>query len=562
MGSFGDETTTKKKATWVYPKVLGHNPRERWGHSACYSNGLLYIFGGCCGGLHFSEVITLNLRTMTWTAFATTGRRPGPRDSHTAVLVRNKMIVFGGTNGSHKVNDLHVLDLVSREWSTPNYLGTPPSPRESHTATVVGEDKMVIFGGSGEGEGNYLNDLHVLDLGTMTWTCPEGVRGDWPVPRDSHSSVAVAKKLIVYGGDSGDRYHGDVDVFDMDTLTWSRLLVDGSSPGARAGHASLTIGSKVYIIGGVGDKHYYNDVWVLDMSGNCSWTCLNVGGQKPQGRFSHAAVSTTGSDITIYGGCGEDERPLNELLVLKLEKDEHNDPHNISTRKLFNTNHWSKDHRRYLRDRGEDIRELQSFGFNSDMHHKKRRRMSNSKVCNIESDQEGRSLSLLSKHSAPLRCERDYIPIQRHQETSVRVPSFNIWKQFRRSHNNNLTSLRQSQEHCPMQNVQHIPTFCKASDSKTSKDLIGANVVGKVDGTFDSGLLMTAVVDGKIFRGILFSPGSGIGPQLPFTSPIVVAQAAAKPLNSSSSPAANPRRSDLEGVVLTLGGPGDMHMNE
>lgn len=37
---------------------------------------------------------------------------------------------------------------------------------------------------------------------------------------------------------------------------------------------------------------------------------------------------------------------------------------------------------------------------------------------------------------------------------------------------------------------------------------VGAEVSGKVDGVFDSGLLMTATVNGKIFRGVLFAPVS------------------------------------------------------
>lgn len=159
---------------------------------------------------------------MVWSSLSTTGQRPGTRDSHSSVLVDHKMVVMGGTNGSKKVNDLHILDLRTKEWSRPICEGNPPSPRESHSATVMGDSILVVFGGSGEGEGNYLNDVHVLDLKTMQWTSPE-VKGDLPPARDSHAAVAIDNKLIVYGGDCGDRYYGQVDVLDMDTLTWSKV---------------------------------------------------------------------------------------------------------------------------------------------------------------------------------------------------------------------------------------------------------------------------------------------------------------------------------------------------
>ena len=183
---------------------------------------LRLLFQGCCGGLHFCDVLTLDLNKMVWSKLTTTGEKPGPRDSHSAVFVGHKMIVFGGTNGFKKMNHIHVLDLVTKEWVRPECKGTPPSPRESHTATLVGDERIVIFGGSGEGHANYLNDLHILDLRTMSWTSSE-LKGDFPVPRDSHSTLAIGNKLIVYGGDSGDQYHGNVHMLDMTTMTWSKV---------------------------------------------------------------------------------------------------------------------------------------------------------------------------------------------------------------------------------------------------------------------------------------------------------------------------------------------------
>lgn len=163
-----------------------------------------------------------NLETMTWNNLKTSGQGPGPRDSHAAVLVGHRMFVFGGTNGYRKVNELHILDLLSREWTRPECCGNLPSPRESHTASAWNDEKLIVFGGSGEGEANYLNDLHVLDLKSMEWSSPR-VKGDIPAPRDSHSSVAMGNRLFVFGGDSGDRYQGDVCMLDMNTFAWSKV---------------------------------------------------------------------------------------------------------------------------------------------------------------------------------------------------------------------------------------------------------------------------------------------------------------------------------------------------
>lgn len=46
-GGGGGGETSKKKAMWLYPKVMGFTPSERWGHSACYYQGNVYVFGVC-----------------------------------------------------------------------------------------------------------------------------------------------------------------------------------------------------------------------------------------------------------------------------------------------------------------------------------------------------------------------------------------------------------------------------------------------------------------------------------------------------------------------------------
>ncbi|GAB4855654.1 hypothetical protein Ancab_024276 [Ancistrocladus abbreviatus] len=631
MGSLGGEAP--RKAMWLYPKAVGFNPSERWGHSACYSHGLVYIFGGCCGGLHFSDVIVLNLTTMAWSTLTTTGNGPGPRDSHSTTLWGSKMVVFGGTNGSKKVNDLHILDLGSNEWIEPICRGTPPSPRESHTATLVGDEKLVVFGGSGEGVGNYLNDLHILDLKTMRWSSPE-VKGEVPRPRDSHTAVSVGNKLFVYGGDCGDRYHGEVDVFDVDTVTWTRLLVQGSSPGARAGHVAVTTGTKIYVIGGVGDKTYYNDAWVLDTNMH-SWAKLDICGQPPQGRFSHTAVVTEISDIAIYGGCGEDERPLRELLILQLGAEHPNGRYNISLCKNFG-NHSNQEKRQLQQGGANNLKTVLGFGleaerlqehemasrtnqihqFRSDTPHPKRRKMIPSSAWEVESEPEEHSLSV-SQQSSPSQSD--------HEQTSVQKtpPSISAFQSFPCLNQPNNPTCH-STPHIPMTNKplprwmtrqdlpdassirkqqnnpnqgQHCLNAChmgirtseeRSKQEARAQNVIGAEVQGKVDGVFDAGYLMTATVNGRIYRGVLFAPAPGVvygGPALNqnqnpsyFTSQMAAASRNRPVLDSSQrfNPAkmnqpcpvlrASPsdrieskHRGDLQGVVLTLGGPGTGH---
>ncbi|KAL2325599.1 hypothetical protein Fmac_024657 [Flemingia macrophylla] len=614
--------TVKKKAMWLYPKVLSFNPSERWGHSACFSGGLMYVFGGCCGGLHFGDVMCLDIDKMDWSKLVTKGERPGPRDSHSAVLVGHRMIVFGGTNGFKKVNDTHILDLVTKEWIRPKCEGVPPSPRESHTATLVGDQRLVIFGGSGEGDANYLNDLHVLDLRTMRWTSPV-VKGDLPVPRDSHSTLAIGNKLIVYGGDCGDQYQGDVNVLDMDTMTWSTLKIQGSSPGTRAGHAAVSIGtqassftfhqfSAVYIIGGVGDKRYYSDIWVFDIC-TCSWTQLDIRGQTPQGRFSHTAV-VADMDIAIYGGCGEDERPLNELLVLQLGSDHPNGRYNISMCKVFGT-YWNQEKRTIARGTdanscglkqttprtGNDVEvfgkwayevvsdKVQPCHFDFGTSQQKRRRIAVAKVWDVESEQEEHSLSL-SQHSSPSQSDQEQTPGQKLNASVMDSQRYQWFKHINKSprhsqlDNTVLKNISQRSpclmEHQPKQYV-HVDEDRKGA--RHTQHLIGAEVRGKVDGAFDSGLLMTAAVNGRVFRGVLFPPGEGVfstgvepncslSCSFPSTQPfmnsndvrdsqLICHGGLRQPVIAQPSPIMrgtikeNKMKSDLQGLVLTLGGP-------
>jgi hypothetical protein len=56
--------------------------------------------------------------------------------------------------------------LPTKTWSQVQTKGTPPDPRIGATAVILhGGQSLLVFGGYNV-DGFYVNDLHLLDLGT------------------------------------------------------------------------------------------------------------------------------------------------------------------------------------------------------------------------------------------------------------------------------------------------------------------------------------------------------------------------------------------------------------
>ena len=104
-----------------------------------------------------------------------------------------------------------------------------------------------MFGGY-DGE-KCFNDIDVLDLDTMTWISPP-VSGQIPQARNAHTMTIVGNNLYLFGGHSGNRHLRDLHIFDTETLTWSEPQVYGSPPKGLRGHTANLIGNKIYLFGG------------------------------------------------------------------------------------------------------------------------------------------------------------------------------------------------------------------------------------------------------------------------------------------------------------------------
>jgi hypothetical protein len=91
---------------------------------------------------------------------------PGRRAYHTATLVdTNRILVFGGTDGESCLSHVHLLNTDTMEWKRVKPANAQGVwPRLGHTATLIGR-LLFVFGGY---DGcSYVNELHMLDLGTL-----------------------------------------------------------------------------------------------------------------------------------------------------------------------------------------------------------------------------------------------------------------------------------------------------------------------------------------------------------------------------------------------------------
>jgi hypothetical protein len=124
------------------------------------------------------------------------------------------MVIFGGYDGKIRMNDVFVLDFGTMRWSQPLMQGPLPIPRFGQTMTLVGS-KVVIFGGSSGAHHLLTNDhVAILDLETLVWTLARP-SGPTPYPLHYHTANLYGNKILYYGGIK--KFNGFI-VLDLDSI--------------------------------------------------------------------------------------------------------------------------------------------------------------------------------------------------------------------------------------------------------------------------------------------------------------------------------------------------------
>ncbi|CAD6267645.1 unnamed protein product [Miscanthus lutarioriparius] len=149
---------------------------------------------------------------------------------------------------------------ISENWTVLSTEGDKPIPRFYHAAAIV-SSKMVVFGGdSGQ---RLLDDTKILNLEKLTWdsappkVCPSPSGRSMKLPAckghcllNCYLSLGV---LVPWG-------NSVILVGDFDTMVWSRVKTHGPHPSPRAGCSGTLCGTKWYIAGGASKKNGFSMV--------------------------------------------------------------------------------------------------------------------------------------------------------------------------------------------------------------------------------------------------------------------------------------------------------------
>jgi len=222
----------------------------------------------------------LDLQTMLWEKLSPEGSGPLRCDKTACWSYEGKIYMFGGfgpppdftqtklNNFTFVVdpstedeyprgwsNQLVCYNSRSNKWEWPTANGTPPLPRAAHGVAVI-EDCAFVFGGRHQDD--RLNDLHKLDLLTLTWSNVLPATDYPPIGRSWQVLVPVqtgksSGGLLIYGGFANHEVTlSDCWKLDLESnpLCWTRCKHWENGP--RLWHAAASADpGQILIIGGL-----------------------------------------------------------------------------------------------------------------------------------------------------------------------------------------------------------------------------------------------------------------------------------------------------------------------
>jgi N-acetylneuraminic acid mutarotase len=281
----------------------------------------ILMFGGVgsaagSGATRFTDVWRYDSATGGWWDLRAEGGPPGRVGAAAAYDAASGLVVlFGGAVGPcdypfcpEVVGDTWVFDPVSIEWEQRSP-SESPSPRHGHGMVYdAGSDRIVLFGGD-TGQ-RWMGDTWVYDVDADTWSEVPTTDAPWPVAQVAMAADASGERIVLWGG--ADREDEEVWTFDAGAAAWERSAPEPAPEPAWdaclawvAGRMILTGGegpTTVEIAEGVTSREIRvrDEVWAFD-PGSRVWTPLEPL-PAPMSGHGCAADPASGSVVVWDGG--------------------------------------------------------------------------------------------------------------------------------------------------------------------------------------------------------------------------------------------------------------------
>lgn len=254
-----------------------------------------------------------------------------------AIALALLLLVSGPAAASHAQDPSPLPSPTSTESPAPTHSPPPESPRmtenlvwtdispargpaarEDHTWTVDGDGRFAYLFGGRDG-GQAFDDLWRFDLASDTWQklAPRGAK---PAARFGHSAVWTADRgLIVFAGQRGADFFGDLWAYDPTTDSWSELPGNGAAPKARYGSCMVNgPDGRLWISHGFTFAGRFDDTRAYNLATE-RWSSIAPDGRRPGERCLHDCFTSATGELVLYGGQDNATASLGDLWVTRAD---------------------------------------------------------------------------------------------------------------------------------------------------------------------------------------------------------------------------------------------------
>ena len=272
----------------------------RYGHTAVWLNGLVYVGGGLKTGGPSYIINCYDPVNNSWSSINT------PYFFFAMTTLNNKLLIAGGRDKGYKITN-QILTMDAGQLKNYTKMITARS-----LATATGHQGMLIIIGGMDDKDKTLSSTELFDSSNGQWY----VTNDLPHPHSWLQSVIVDNILYLLGGVNKD-YNtspavltAPLDTLSRHQLKWNTLQ---DTPWHRSAPVSV-YGTHLLIVGGdkmIGDEFTLtSDVYKLNKVSH-SWEAI---GHIPLARTGSAAVSTADNRVIVIGGVNDKREDTNTTI--------------------------------------------------------------------------------------------------------------------------------------------------------------------------------------------------------------------------------------------------------